>query len=199
VISRSQAQLTSCKSLGDGLSDRQRRCTYCVQALNQAVDVAGGRHFFRPTWCDVGNGDSYSAAGSTNPGLLCVWGIAATRLNARHGLAPGRDAKPSAAPWCDKLCANSYEVCRTRQTFRECIPRTLSDFCGPTRTRTWNQGIRVIRGFLPGADYLFARNFRCVGAGRSSLSSRALEPSGSLCTFRRCTDGLAQDCHRPNR
>src|SRR6185437_187558 len=70
---------------------------------------------------------------------------------------------------------------------------------GPTRTRTWNQGIRVIREFLPGADYLFARSLRWWGAGRSSLSSRALKPSGSLCTFRRCTDGLAQDCHRPNR
>jgi len=45
---------------------------------------------------------------------------------------------------------------------------------GPTRTRTWNQGIRVIREFLPGADYLFARSFCWWGAGRSSLSSRAL-------------------------
>jgi len=25
------------------------------------------------------------------------------------------------------------------------------------------------------------------------------KPSGSLCTFRRCTAGLAQGCHRPNR
>src|SRR5206468_1874488 len=33
------------------------------------------------------------------------------------------------------------------------------------------------------------------GAGRSSLSSRALEPPGSLCTFPRCSAGLAQDCH----
>jgi hypothetical protein len=40
---------------------------------------------------------------------------------------------------------------------------------GPTRTRTWNQGIRVIREFLPGADYLFARSLRWEGAGRSSL------------------------------
>jgi hypothetical protein len=40
---------------------------------------------------------------------------------------------------------------------------------GPTRTRTWNQGIRVIRGFLPGADYLFARSLRWWGAGRSCL------------------------------
>lgn len=25
------------------------------------------------------------------------------------------------------------------------------------------------------------------------------KPSGSLCTFRRCTAGLAQDCRRPGR
>ncbi len=37
------------------------------------------------------------------------------------------------------------------------------------------------------------------GAGRSSLLSSALERSGSLCTFRRCTAGLAQGCHRPRR
>ena len=38
------------------------------------------------------------------------------------------------------------------------------------------------------------------GAGCSSLSSRALgsstQPSGSLCTLRRCIAVLAQDCHR---
>ena len=34
-----------------------------------------------------------------------------------------------------------------------------------------------------------------VGAGCSCLSLRALQPSGSLCTFRRCTAGSAQDCH----
>jgi len=34
-----------------------------------------------------------------------------------------------------------------------------------------------------------------VGAGCSCLSLRALEPPGSLCTFRRCTGGSAQDCH----
>ena len=69
---------------------------------------------------------------------------------------------------------------------------------GPTRTRTWNQGIRVLRRFPPGADYLFTLR-RCGGwgAGRSSLSSRALKPPGSLCTFRRCTAGSAQDCHQP--
>ena len=34
------------------------------------------------------------------------------------------------------------------------------------------------------------------GAGRSRLSLRALKLSGSLCTVRRCTAGLAQDCRR---
>lgn len=53
------------------------------------------------------------------------------------------------------------------------------------------------RAFPPGADYLITRSLRWWGAGRSSLSSRALQPPGSLCTFRRCTAGLAQDCHRP--
>ena len=37
------------------------------------------------------------------------------------------------------------------------------------------------------------------GAGRSSLSSRALQPSGSLCTFRSCSPGLAQGCHARHR
>ena len=31
---------------------------------------------------------------------------------------------------------------------------------GPTRIRTWNQGIRVSRGFPPGADYLFTLHLR---------------------------------------
>ena len=51
--------------------------------------------------------------------------------------------------------------------------------------------------FPSGVDYLFTpgpstgrvRDARC-------LSSRALQPSGSLCTFRRCTAGLAQGCHQ---
>jgi hypothetical protein len=38
-----------------------------------------------------------------------------------------------------------------------------------------------------------------VGCGTLDLSLRALKPSGSLCTFRRCTAGLAQGCHRRNR
>jgi hypothetical protein len=45
------------------------------------------------------------------------------------------------------------------------------------------------------------------GAGGSCLSSRALyrlmhcswQPSGSLCTFRRCTGGSAQGCHAAAR
>src|SRR6516225_1309864 len=37
---------------------------------------------------------------------------------------------------------------------------------------------------------------RCVWVRDApSLLSRALEPSGSLCTFRRCTGGSAQGCH----
>jgi hypothetical protein len=73
---------------------------------------------------------------------------------------------------------------------------------GPGRTRTCNQGIHLAPPFPTGVDYLFTRestNRLASGAGRSRLSSRALEPSGSLCTFRRCTAGLAQGCHRSRR
>ena len=70
---------------------------------------------------------------------------------------------------------------------------------GPTRTRTWNQRIHVARSFRPGVDYLITRSLRWWGAGGSSLSLRALQPTGSLCTFRRCTAGSAQDCRRPDR
>lgn len=47
-----------------------------------------------------------------------------------------------------------------------------------------------------GVDYLFTLGITRWGAGRSSLSLRTLEPSGSLCTFRWCTTGLAQDGRR---
>jgi len=55
--------------------------------------------------------------------------------------------------------------------------RTSLDFVGrpnggPTRIRTWNQGIREPRSFPTGADYLFTRSgmsIRWWGAGRSSL------------------------------
>ena len=99
---------------------------------------------------------------------------------------------------------------------------------GPGRIRTYDQGIHSAPAFPPGVDYLFTRapgeppreiplavtgerasscqtrNFAGarpvrVGAGCSSLLSRALEPSGSLCTFRRCTGGSAQDCHARGR
>lgn len=72
-------------------------------------------------------------------------------------------------------------------------------FGGPGRTRTCNQGIHFAPPFPTGVDYLFTHELAleiASGAGRSCLSSRALEPSGSLCTFRRCTAGLAQGCHR---
>ena len=52
------------------------------------------------------------------------------------------------------------------------------------------------RLFSIGVDYLTAPK----GAGRSCLLLRTLDDtndlqsSGSLCTFRRCTPGLAQDC-----
>jgi hypothetical protein len=54
-------------------------------------------------------------------------------------------------------------------------------------------------------DSLLPRRFRREwtisspqwGAGRSSLSLSATQTrSGSLCTFRRCTAGLAQGCHQ---
>jgi len=80
---------------------------------------------------------------------------------------------------------------------------------GPGRIRTYDQGIHSAPTFPPGVDYLFTRELACrrisathsirVGAGCSCLSLRALEPSGSLCTFRRCTAGSAQDCHELHR
>ena len=68
---------------------------------------------------------------------------------------------------------------------------------GPTRIRTWNQRIHFPGRFHPARTISSPSAARWWGAGRSSLSSRALQPPGSLCTFRRCTAGLAQDCHRP--
>jgi hypothetical protein len=47
---------------------------------------------------------------------------------------------------------------------------------GPAGIRTQDQGIRVIPPFPAGADYLFTRGMPAAsGAGRSRLSSRALE------------------------
>ena len=68
-------------------------------------------------------------------------------------------------------------------------------FNGPGRIRTYDQGIHLPRSFPREWTISSPAHFVRVGAGCSSLSSRALEPSGSLCTFRRCTGGSAQGCH----
>ena len=51
---------------------------------------------------------------------------------------------------------------------REHAHDRCSGFDGPTRIRTWNQGIRFARAFPHGADYLFTRSVDCaalVGCG----------------------------------
>ena len=81
--------------------------------------------------------------------------------------------------------------------------RTLADIyvVGPPGLEPGTKGFALPGGFppertiSPPSARLSARR---SGAGRSSLSSRALQPPGSLCTFRRCTAGLAQDCRRPD-
>jgi len=90
---------------------------------------------------------------------------------------------------------------------RSAKPRWLWFRARPAREGKWwarwdsNPGPRDSRDpeFPPDVDYLFTlgragrvRDARC-------LSSRALQPSGSLCTFRRCTAGLAQGRHRQRR
>ena len=45
---------------------------------------------------------------------------------------------------------------------------------GPGRIRTYDQGIRLTPPFPAGADYLFTPELPRSGAGRSSLSLRAL-------------------------
>ena len=77
---------------------------------------------------------------------------------------------------------------------------------GPTRTRTWDQWIRLCPAFLPGADYLITLAHVLAGRDEHAVGCGTLEPvikdalgtvaesSGSLCTFRRCTAGLAQGC-----
>ncbi len=68
--------------------------------------------------------------------------------------------------------------------------------------RTQNQGIRCISMFPPGADSLHPRP-QAVGRVRGALacdqelSDRSIQLPGSLCTFRRCIAGLAQDRHGP--
>jgi len=76
-------------------------------------------------------------------------------------------------------------------------PRVRKRSGGPGRIRTYDQGIHVAPMFPSGVDYLFTPG-PSTGRVRDArrLSSRALQPSGSLCTFRRCTAGLAQGCHQ---
>src|SRR5213082_3677171 len=68
---------------------------------------------------------------------------------------------------------------------------------GPGRIRTYDQGIHLPRRFR--REWTISSpvrsRLRVWVRDAPSLSSRALEPSGSLCTFRRCTGGSAQDCH----
>jgi len=79
---------------------------------------------------------------------------------------------------------------------------------GPAGIRTQNQGIHSAPRFPAGVDYLFTLARVPRGGtpfGRGTLSpvikgTRArAQPPGSLCTFRRCTAGLAQGCHRIRR
>ena len=51
--------------------------------------------------------------------------------------------------------------------------RWNSEIGGPSRTRTYDQGIHVVRRFPGGVDYLITLAVRW-GAGRSSLLLRAL-------------------------
>ena len=89
--------------------------------------------------------------------------------------------------------------------FHDC-PRPVSSkrLGGPGRTRTCNQGIHLAPPFPTGVDYLFTRDFddsTRFGCGTllpviKGPRGIAPQPSGSLCTFRRCIAGLAQGCHR---
>ena len=71
-----------------------------------------------------------------------------------------------------------------------------AEFAAIDAGRTQDQGIHVTPRFPPGVDYLFTLGL-AAGRVRDALRllSRALQPPGSLCTFRRCTAGLAQGCH----
>jgi hypothetical protein len=79
-------------------------------------------------------------------------------------------------------------------------PETTLDcgLVGPPGFEPGTKGFAYSACFQP-ARTISSPTKKTEGAGRSSLLSRALKPSGSLCTFRRCTAGLAQGCHRPNR
>ena len=87
------------------------------------------------------------------------------------------------------------------------LRRGVSRLVGPPGIEPGTDGFADSRGFprartisSPAAAVDRDLVNRGWGAGRSSLSSRALgvadprQPPGSLCTFRRCTAGLAQGC-----
>ena len=72
---------------------------------------------------------------------------------------------------------------------------------GPGRTWTFDQWIHLFRIFLSGADYLIILNAVCLlGCGTLLPVIKDIrfenQSPGSLCTFRRFTFGLAQDCHQ---
>ena len=55
----------------------------------------------------------------------------------------------------------------------------------------------MIEAFPPRVDYLFTLGSLTTGGVRGALACHQghSEPPGSLCTFRNCSPGLAQDCH----
>lgn len=77
--------------------------------------------------------------------------------------------------------------------------RRLRELVGPAGFEPATKGFTSSRRFRRAWTISSPATSR-EGAGRSSLSSRALgsaiQPSGSLCTLRRCIAVLAQDCHR---
>jgi hypothetical protein len=80
-------------------------------------------------------------------------------------------------------------------TAREINSKVVGPLGFEPRTKGFTRPRRFRRAWTISSPATLAS--RRVGAGRSSLLSRALQPPGSLCTFRRCTAGSAQDCHQP--
>ena len=120
----------------------------------------------------------------------------------------------SVAHYTPHRCRTSQSPCRQRcrqygsrdssrdgssraRSASSCRSSATRERGGPGRIRTYDQGIHAAPVFPPGVDYLFTPG-PSTGRVRDArrLSSRALQPSGSLCTFRRCTAGLAQGCHQ---
>jgi hypothetical protein len=81
---------------------------------------------------------------------------------------------------------------------------------GPAGFEPATKGFTSVPMFPKGVDYLFTRAEQVAGGGvRDALACNQGrlasdpedrgQPSGSLCTFRRCTAGLAQGCHGASR